>query len=191
MDRDRLERYLAEGLSLSEIGVLEGKNPSTVAHWLKKHGLGTAPPPKSGRGATRKGLALEARRHGRTRFQYECRWHGVTDYLAMPNGRSRCAKCNSEAVLRCRRNRKETLALEAGGACRLCGYDEHLAALEFHHVDPKEKKFGIAHAGVTRSLEACREEAKKCILLCSNCHAALEAGAISLPLESDTDPEPE
>jgi hypothetical protein len=109
----------------------------------------------------------------------------------MPSGRSRCAQCNSEAVLRCRRNRKETLALEAGGACKLCGYDEHLAALQFHHLDPKTKEFGIAEAGVTRSLEKCREEAKKCILLCSNCHAAFEAGAITLPLESNADPEPE
>ena len=115
----------------------------------------------------------------------------LTEFLAMPNGRSRCAKCNSEAVLRCRRDRKETLALEAGGACKLCGYDKYLAALEFHHLDPKEKEFGIAEAGVTRSLQKCRDEAKKCILLCSNCHAAVEAGDITLPLESDTDPEPE
>ena len=191
MDRVRLERYLAEGLSLERIGILEGKNPSTVAHWLKKHGLGEAHFPKRGRGASRKRLALAARQRGRTRFQYECKWHGITDFLAMPSGRSRCARCNSEAVLRCRRNRKETLALEAGGACKLCGYDEHLAALEFHHIDPKTKEFGIAEAGVTRSLEKCREEAKKCILLCSNCHAALEAGAITLPLESETDPEPD
>ncbi|MDX6588092.1 MAG: hypothetical protein QOI31_2565 [Solirubrobacterales bacterium] len=171
--------------------MIEGKNPSTVAHWLKKHGLGAPQPPRRGRGESRKELALAARQHGRTRFRYECKWHGFTDFLAMPSGRSRCAQCNSEAVLRCRRNRKETLALEAGGACKLCGYDEHLAALQFHHLDPKTKEFGIAEAGVTRSLEKCREEAKKCILLCSNCHAAFEAGAITLPLESNADPEPE
>jgi hypothetical protein len=191
MDRDRLSRYLAEGLSVEKIGILEGKNPSTVAHWVKKHGLGAAEALPRTRGSTRKALALEARRQGRTRFQFTCEWHGATDFLAMPSGRSRCAKCNSEAVLRCRRNRKETLALEAGGACALCGYNEHLAALEFHHLDPKQKEFGIAQAGVTRSLQRCREEAKKCILLCSNCHAAVESGAIALPIESDADPEPE
>jgi hypothetical protein len=190
MDRARLEHYFAEGLTLEEIGILEGKNPSTVAHWLKKYRLGSVSPMVRRRSASRKSLAIEARRQGRTRFEYECHWHGVTEFLAMPNGRSRCAKCNSEAVLRCRRDRKETLALEAGGACKLCGYDKHLAALEFHHPDPAEKEFGIAEAGVTRSLEKCREEARKCILLCSNCHAAVEAGDIALPLESETDPEP-
>src|SRR5687767_2713123 len=133
MDRARLERYLAEGLSLEKIGNLEGKNPSTVAHWVKKHGLEPAYPQHGRRveidedelrdlakqdltlaeiaerlaasqstvkrrldrlgivrrGASRKHLALAARQSGRTRFTYECRWHGVTDFLAMPGGRSR------------------------------------------------------------------------------------------------------
>jgi hypothetical protein len=33
---------------------------------------------------------------------------------------------------------------------------------------------------VTRSLADAREEAKKCVLLCSNCHAEVEAGVRSL-----------
>ena len=39
MDRDRLDHWLAEGLSLSEIGALTDRDPSTVGYWLKKHGL--------------------------------------------------------------------------------------------------------------------------------------------------------
>ena len=35
MDRDRLERYLAEGLSLEAIGVLENRDPSTVGYWVE------------------------------------------------------------------------------------------------------------------------------------------------------------
>jgi hypothetical protein len=69
----------------------------------------------------------------------------------------------------------------------LCGYAKYLAALEFHHLDPEQKEFGIAQAGVTRSLEKCQAEADKCVLLCSNCHAAIEAGVISLTLESEDD----
>ena len=34
-----MERYLAEGLSLTEIGVLESRDPSTVGYWVNKHGL--------------------------------------------------------------------------------------------------------------------------------------------------------
>ena len=36
MDRDLLERYLNEGLSLSEIGALVNRDPSTVGYWVKR-----------------------------------------------------------------------------------------------------------------------------------------------------------
>ena len=42
------------------------------------------------------------------------------------------------------------------------------------------KRFSVAGRGVTRSLADAREEAKKCVLLCSNCHAEVEAGVRSL-----------
>jgi hypothetical protein len=56
-------------------------------------------------------------------------------------------------------------------------------ALEFHHVDPAAKRFGVAFRGVTRSLDAAREEASKCVLLCANCHAEVEAGVRSLAVQ--------
>jgi hypothetical protein len=75
---------------------------------------------------------------------------------------------------------KEILVRDAGGACAACGYSECLAALSFHHLDPGLKRFAVAGRGVTRSLDAAREEAKKCVLLCSNCHAEVEAGVRQL-----------
>jgi transposase-like protein len=39
MEREILERYLADGLSLAEIGALVNRDPSTVGYWAKKHGL--------------------------------------------------------------------------------------------------------------------------------------------------------
>lgn len=39
MTKEELERYLAEGLSLEQIGERIGRHPSTVSYWLKKHGL--------------------------------------------------------------------------------------------------------------------------------------------------------
>ena len=72
---------------------------------------------------------------------------------------------------------------EAGGSCALCGFKEHVAALHFHHRDPALKSHGIAQAGATRSLARARREAKKCVLLCANCHALVEAGVKELPLE--------
>ena len=39
MDRNRLEGWLQSGLSLTEIGELVGRDPSTVGYWCKKYGL--------------------------------------------------------------------------------------------------------------------------------------------------------
>jgi hypothetical protein len=71
---------------------------------------------------------------------------------------------------------KAALVAEAGGACVLCGYSRCLAALGFHHLDPAVKRFTVAGRGVTRSLAKAREEAQKCVLVCANCHAEVEAG---------------
>jgi hypothetical protein len=76
---------------------------------------------------------------------------------------------------------KLALVAEAGGACCLCGYDRYPAALQFHHVDPAEKSFAIADRGLARSMERARAEAQKCVLVCGNCHAELEAGIASIP----------
>jgi hypothetical protein len=75
---------------------------------------------------------------------------------------------------------EERLIEEAGGACRLCGYDRYIGALHFHHVDPGTKEFGISRWGFSRSIAKARAEAAKCVLLCSNCHAEVEAGVATL-----------
>jgi 5-methylcytosine-specific restriction endonuclease McrA len=68
------------------------------------------------------------------------------------------------------------LVEEAGGECASCGYNRWHGALQFHHVDPTDKAFALSAEGVTRSIEKAREEARKCVLLCGNCHAEVEAG---------------
>jgi 5-methylcytosine-specific restriction endonuclease McrA len=105
----------------------------------------------------------------------------LTAFALRAEGGWRCLKCRSEAVTRRRKRVKEILVAEAGGACALCGYSRCLAALEFHHVDPARKRFAVAAGGVTRALETSREEASKCVLLCGNCHAEVEAGVTALP----------
>ena len=59
-----------------------------------------------------------------------------------------------------------------GGKCERCGYDKSSRALEFHHLNPSEKDFGISKV-LTRSIQSLKEEVDKCILLCSNCHAEI------------------
>ncbi len=96
-------------------------------------------------------------------------------------GYYRCKKCRQQRVIDWRRRAKQLLISEAGGCCRLCGYNRYSGALHFHHLNPEEKEFGLARRGFTRSIEKMRAEAAKCVLLCSNCHAEIEAGIAKLP----------
>jgi len=49
--------------------------------------------------------------------------------------------------------------------------------MHFHHRDPATKEFSISEYGVCRSWERMLAEAKKCVLVCSNCHAEIEEGS--------------
>jgi hypothetical protein len=73
------------------------------------------------------------------------------------------------------------LVTEAGGACALCGYARYQGALQFHHLDPDEKRLTIGGNGATLSLDVLRAQARKCVLVRSNCHAEIEAGVSSIP----------
>jgi len=76
----------------------------------------------------------------------------------------------------------KNLAVEyKGGSCQSCGYNRYLGALDFHHRNPNEKRFGIASKlgwsaksdGLTPELIT---ELDKCDLLCANCHREVEGG---------------
>jgi hypothetical protein len=68
---------------------------------------------------------------------------------------------------------KERAIAYLGSKCCLCGYDLCPAALEFHHLDPKEKDLVISRSMSWKRIEA---ELKKCELLCSNCHREVHSG---------------
>lgn len=76
-----------------------------------------------------------------------------------------------------RLERHQRLRKEFGNACVICGYDRCQRALEFHHLDKTTKKFNISECKMLR-WETLLEEAKKCILVCANCHRELECGLI-------------
>ncbi len=105
----------------------------------------------------------------------ECKRHGETEFVLRADGRYRCKKCAIDAVQK-RRNALKEMAVEyKGGKCQCCGYDKCLGALEFHHLDPEQKDFGIAAKGYTRSWEKVKTELDKCILVCSNCHKEIHS----------------
>ena len=57
-----------------------------------------------------------------------------------------------------------------GGKCVKCGYDENIAALTFHHIDPSTKEFTISSKKHSKSWNEVLNELDKCIILCANCH---------------------
>lgn len=86
--------------------------------------------------------------------------------------------CDSCRVTICRQNIKKKAIDFLGGKCIICGYNRCERALHFHHVNPKEKEFMISR--YSRNWERVIEELKKCVLLCSNCHAEVESGLIEI-----------
>jgi hypothetical protein len=157
LEKDALEALCSEGLTVAQIAQRLGRSTSTIRHWLRKFGLKTV-------GSRRhRDAALQALEAGRTRFISTCHRHGRGEFLVFSGGRSRCARCNGEAVARRRRKVKQILVEEAGGRCELCGYDRYVGALHFHHVDPGRKSFALSHEGITRSLvKSRRKRASAC-----------------------------
>lgn len=69
--------------------------------------------------------------------------------------------------------RKLELVRMMGGSCNKCGYNDNLASLAFHHIDPLTKSFNLGSRNLgNRSWKVIMEEASKCELLCHNCHSA-------------------
>lgn len=66
-----------------------------------------------------------------------------------------------------------------GNACVACGYNACKSALEFDHLEPHKKLFGLAKAG-TNSLANTLKESDKCILLCCRCHRERHAGLLDI-----------
>ena len=174
IDRELLQSLVEAGQTVAQMAVELGVTPLTVRRRLVRYGLKT--------GATRRMLrAREAEKAGLDTLAMVCAEHGETEFVLEGRGYFRCKQCRMERVARRRRRVKEILVAEAGGRCRLCGYDKYLGALEFHHLDPKEKRLEIGY--VALALETMRAEARKCLLLCSNCHAEVEGGVANIPLQ--------
>jgi len=179
--REEMERLLDAGMSMREIARQMDRSLGTIRHWMRRYELETER-------SSRLRESKDACREGSKTAHLNCPNHGPSTFVARTDGRFRCSRCRIEAVAKRRRHLKRILVEEAGGGCILCGYSRCDRALEFHHLDPKAKQFQITSH--TRSLAKLRAEASKCVLLCSNCHAEVEAGITAVPLNSVPDAVP-
>jgi transposase-like protein len=176
IEEGELRALVERGLSIRQIAARLERSPATIQHWLRTFGLKTQPARYSLRDGPKPDQIMR-----------DCREHGWAEFVRTgAEGRYRCKRCNSEAVAARRRRIKEILVAEAGGGCLLCSFDAFVGALQFHHREPAEKAFSLSRQGVTRSLSAARAEARKCVLLCANCHAMVEAGLLFVPPLADT-----
>lgn len=89
-------------------------------------------------------------------------------------------KTNSENVCNFVKNRKANLISLFDGKCCLCGFNAFQEALEFHHVNPEEKELKLS-SNIMVSLDKQIAEARKCILVCANCHRGIHAGYYQIP----------
>ena len=96
-----------------------------------------------------------------------------------------CYECSGESSREDNETRKHqktilrrSMKLQAikllGGKCSICGYDRCVDALEFHHKNPHEKEFKLG-SGNTMSWKEYKNEALKCIIVCSNCHKEIHS----------------
>ncbi|HKJ35858.1 MAG TPA: helix-turn-helix domain-containing protein [Solirubrobacterales bacterium] len=176
LSKQQLRPLVEQGLPVREIARRLGRSQRSVRYWIEQHCLPSPIQVRRGERDQRLGAGQ------RTLFK-QCGEHGWTTFVIENSGRTRCRKCRQARVAEWRRRAKLRLVEEAGGCCAACGYDGWPGALEFHHLDPEEKSFGLSAHGLSRSFEVLRAEAAKCVLLCANCHAEVEGGFRSLPVK--------
>lgn len=84
-------------------------------------------------------------------------------------------KRSKRSYNRIRNEMKQWAIKYKGGKCSKCE-EFHIACLQFHHLDPKQKDFTIGESCKINSRinkEIIRKELDKCILICANCHFKL------------------
>jgi len=67
------------------------------------------------------------------------------------------------------RQRKNEIVAEFGGKCHDCGNSFPDFVYDFHHLDMETKEHNPSYF-IKMNPKRAKEELKKCIMLCSNCH---------------------
>lgn len=154
MEKELLVNMLNDDKSLRQISKITGKSLTSIRYWVEKYEL----------------------------EKINSKHCEVCQIPLVGNQAKFCSvKCKQKTINFKHQNytaqqargleRKKQLIEIAGGECCDCGYKRNISALEFHHLNPDEKSFGI-------DLRKCScakwdrlvEEVRKCVLICANCH---------------------
>ena len=102
-------------------------------------------------------------------------------YIKKNEGRyhSQCKRCGLDRTQKKQKELKLKCIEYKGGKCCLCGYNRYAGSLEFHHIEPSKKDFGISD-GRCYDFEKVKGELDKCILVCRNCHGEIHGGFVKI-----------
>ena len=104
-------------LSIRDMADVFERSPSTIRHWLAKHGIDA-----SGVGPPRRPAPRRRQRRPRTP-DLPCPTHGVTRHVLRADGGYRCARCRSRASrARGAAACKRSSSTRPAAAARMCGY---------------------------------------------------------------------
>jgi len=173
MEKEKLENLISQNLSLSQISDVVGKSKTTIRYWLNKFDLKT------------NHLSFAERDTEEEKTEKCCpRCNIIKSISEFYNRRNKkgsspyCKPCTSNQTVERQRKLKELAINYKGGCCSKCGYNKYNGALEFHHLDPKEKDFTIAHLRHYSFDTKIKKELDKCILVCANCHREIHGNII-------------
>jgi len=118
---------------------------------------------------TKNNLITKHAKFGKTTPSYKCKCGEINKNNFYGHKTSMCKKCHIDyTTQKGYRNRDLGISL-LGGQCSVCGYKKSISALEFHHIEDENKDPSFKSLrGWSKS--RLKNELKKCILLCSNCH---------------------
>ena len=175
MEKQKLLDNIQIGLSISDISKKENKSKTTIAYWLNKHGLKT-----KNISFKDKGLVD----YGEFRFCPRCKNDVELDLFYDRRGKKHgsvyCKSCTSEQTIERQQLLKSKCVEYKGGKCICCGYNKCNSALEFHHLDEKEKDFNISDLKTSVFTTIISDELDKCVLVCANCHREIHSKIIKL-----------
>lgn len=161
MDKQKLIELINQNKSIREIAKEFNKGKTTVRYWLNKYQLET----------NKKGIDEKPSEKICTKCQI---LKPIEEYYFKNKEhtcrQAECKTCFNKRITTQFKDLKTECVSYKGGACERCGYNKYQGALEFHHLDPKEKDFAISSSTSRKLTDVLRKELDKCLLVCANCH---------------------